>query len=1052
MNKYLVRFAQFLGMVVLIFALATLAISLTRDEGRIAAIWPINAIALVIVLRSPRGASLTILSGFACGLIATNLYSGDSLLRASMLTLANTIEVLTAALVFAFGSRPKLISLPGILKLFGAALAACAVSTPLAAASLAMTGVQLPVSEAAVWFAADSLGIILFVPLLWSISVKSARFRLYRPSFRFAGEFLLVCSVAFGVFAQSEYPLLFLVPPVLVILAFSNGIKASALGLLGITMIALPLTLVGKGPTALMETDMTSRVLVLQLFLAANSILALAVGAIVADRSRVIQQLRRSTNSLKKRALAKRELIGKARLAEKMSGVGHWSLDPATSSVYWSPQVYEIHGVTADDFDPNYGDAVAFYTDEDRPMVEEFVQRGIESGKGWEFEATIVTPAGERRNVRSLGECLKDDAGNVESIFGVFKDVTEEKRLYEELARRESQYRMLAEHSTDIVLQTTKGGKIIYASPSCRRLGVSPKEAVGMSTVEFVVPEDREFAIRIGRENFTGKKPDPDIRREYRVRDGEGRIIWLEGNPTVIRDENGKAVSVINTLRDVTERREREDALAAARREAEAATEAKSDFLSNMSHEIRTPLNGILGFTKLVSETELNAEQADYLDNIRSAGTMLREIVDDILDFSKVEAGRIELDNQPFSLNDAMEDVVSLVEAARGRKSTVLAQHVYADSPVYINADETRLRQILTNLVGNAAKFTESGRVDVNARIVGDQLEIAVRDTGPGIPADKLDRVFEGFRQADSTITRRYGGSGLGLSISRSLAQLMGGSLTLESTVGEGTTVTLTLPYDAAEPAVVKSRASMTGHGDEPDMPARIMVVDDVEMNLSLIRHGLKHTSYEVLTYTSATAALAELESGAAFDLIFMDVQMPDIDGLSATRRIRAMKGPVSQTPIVALTAHALPSHIRECLDAGMDEHFPKPVDLDRMKGLIRRMLNAPAKDDTTAEPAQDDMMASLQNEYRTYLASIHEEFDAILEHGKDTTAAQSVASLAHAIAGTAGSFGFDDVSKAAFDLENRALEEARQTRPDVESLRQKVDEFVLASQKAAAA
>lgn len=1044
--------ARILLLAGLTFVLASLAISITQDEGRIAAIWPINAIFMIALLKSARPLWGVSLIGFAAGLLAANITAGDTITRAALLTLANTLEVTIASVVFSYKARPKLISFSGVLKLFSAALVACIVSTSVAAAGLALTGITIPAREAALWFAADMLGIVLFVPVLWSISIRSVRFRL-RPDWRFAGELLLVCAVTFGVFTQSQYPFLFLVPPVVVIPAFSNGVKGAAYGLLAITAIALPYTLADSGPTSLMQTDMIAKVLVLQVFLAANSVLAFSVGAVVSDRSRLILQLKRSTEHLKGRARLQRELIGKAHLAEQMSGVGHWSLDPATSKVYWSPEVYAIHGVSSETFDPNYGDAIAFYADEDRSMVEQLVQRGIANGEGWEFEATLITKQGTRRLVRSIGECLKDRSGNTEQIIGVFKDITEEKRVYEELAAREQEYRLLAEHATDIVLKFDLDGTVTYVSPSCKILGIRPEDAIGKSALEFVIPEDREFASRVIRDLLSGAGRERWHRREHRAPSADGGIIWLEGNPSIIRDELGAPIGIVSTYRDVTDRREREDALAAARLEAEAATEAKTEFLSNMSHEIRTPLNGILGFTKLVSETELTPEQADYLGNIRSAGVMLREIVDDILDFSKVEAGKLELDNQPFSLNDAIKDVTRLVDAGRKNKSVTISHQIHSDEPLRIIADETRLRQILTNLVGNAAKFTQKGRIDVSAKVFGDCISIAVSDTGRGIPADKLERVFEGFRQADSTVTRRFGGSGLGLSISRSLAHLMGGDLTLESVVGEGTTVKLTIPYVPAKPGTCEEPALSEGNDRTEEVPGRILVIDDVEMNLSLIRHGLKHTKYEVETYTSAKSALKLLRSGAQFDLVFMDVQMPDMDGLTATHLIRKMSGPIRSVPIVAMTAHALPSHIRQCLDAGMNEHFPKPVDLDKMKELIRQMLQSNDRAPSEGNPEDEgDPLAPLRAQYKVYLASVAKEFDDVIERTGDEEMARSVAALAHAIAGTAGSFGFSDVSDAAFALENLALQQVDLNDPDLKTLRKEVDQFIRISKNAAAA
>jgi signal transduction histidine kinase/CheY-like chemotaxis protein/HPt (histidine-containing phosphotransfer) domain-containing protein len=539
---------------------------------------------------------------------------------------------------------------------------------------------------------------------------------------------------------------------------------------------------------------------------------------------------------------------------------------------------------------------------------------------------------------------------------------------------------------------------------------------------------------------------------EHRARTADGGFIWLEGSPTLIRDESGRPKSIISSYRNVTDRREREDALAAARREAEAATRAKTEFLSNMSHEIRTPLNGILGFAKLAAETDLTAEQRDYVGSIQRAGKMLREIVDDILDFSKVEAGKIELDVQPFDIREAVRDVTALVEAGRTRKTAALSWTIAGLENTRILADEVRVRQVLLNLVGNAAKFTETGSITLSVSQSGEDIVFQISDTGRGIPRDKLAQVFEGFRQADATITRQYGGSGLGLSISRSLTRLMGGELELESVEGEGTVVTVRIPYKPAGEPVAQLPADIAQQAEEHTSDgARIMVVDDVDMNLSLIRHGLKHSGHVLETFSSPRAAFERLAAGEAFDIIFMDVQMPDLDGLTLTRMIRALDGPVSQTPIIALTAHTLPAHIQECLDAGMTDHLSKPVDLDRMKAMISGALAAGRQAEPAELPAPDPI-AALRAEYRDYLGTISKEFDDILKKTEDQEATRAIEFLAHAIAGTAANFGFGAVSSAAFELEANARRQLKTGVQDRQSLTAQVARLVETSARAAAA
>lgn len=1146
------------------FTLATLAIDFTRSQGRIAAIWLVNGIAVALILWRSKAAWPYMLCALSVSLFAANVAAGDNPGVALFLSFANALEVFLVSYLFTFGRRPKLFSLAGVIRLIAAATVGCVASTAFAISGLALFASTVTVHDAAIWLIADMLGIILFTPVMHGIIKRSNNLDVFRFGRDQILTFVLACAVAFLVFAQSDYPFLFFVPPALVAVAFTSGIRGSSISLLTTTAISLPFVLADQGPTSLMNADMETKVLVLQSFLIVNSVLTFAVAGAVTERRRLLSHLERSRVRLRSKTRDLREMLGKARLAEVMSKVGHWTLEPETNAVFWSPEVYAIHGVDPESFDPNYNDAIQFFEESDRQLIRDLISRGMETGAGWEFEATLIRKSdGERRIVHSIGECLTDADGNVENFFGVFRDITDQKNAEKEMAEREQQYRMLAEHSTDIVLnfdldgtvrfvspscrvlgikpedvigqsaqkfvhpddneiaakavhdlinntdpnktirsehrapkagggyvwlesnptlirdengvprsivssyrdvterkqmeqqlqeserkhrmlaehstdivlQTTKGGVITYASPSAVKLGVLPEDAIGMRTLDFVIPEDRAFALELSRQNYAGIEPDPNLRREYRVHDSEGNVIWLEGNPTVVRDETGEVVSVINTLRDVTDRREREDMLAAAREEAEAASRAKAEFLSNMSHEIRTPLNGVLGFTQLIARTELDQDQKQYLERIQGAGRMLREIVDDILDFSKIEAGQLVIEDNAFCVRSMLSDTIGLIDAGRKNKSVPIHQHIDPFADMAIMADETRVRQVLTNLIGNAAKFTPSGRIDVSAAIRQDKVQIVVEDTGIGVSKANLETIFEGFRQADATITRRFGGTGLGLSISRTLTELMGGTLEMESEEGKGTRVTFTLPLKRAE--------SCGTAVETPSMPvsdstkATIVVVDDVEANLSLIELGLKHTGHQLFTFESARKAIDFIRAAERVDLVLMDVQMPDMDGVTATRVIRGFPEPRCHVPVIALTANALPSQIAGYKEAGMDDHFAKPVDLDRLEALVDRHIAAADEISSTRETvgelsSEADEMAELRAEYADYLSSLGDEFSEILS-SNSLDVAQRVARLAHAVAGTAGSFGFEEVSRAAFALEEIANEAARDTSADVD-------------------
>jgi len=1015
----LVSLARNLGVGVLVFVMAATMIEFTRGAGRVATIWPVNAILIILFLKTPRKSWASLLISMVTGLFLANRFAGDDMLRAAVLALANLTEVCFVAYIFTNRRKIRFISLAGMSTLVVGAFVGCLLSSFVAGMGLSATGEKVILPDALLWFSADFLGIILFAPIIWSLADRSRKFVSTAPDIQYILKLGLLCATTFFVFAQSDYPFLFLVPPALVFLAFSGGVKAAAIGLLMITAISLPFTLAGTGPISLMSSDFTSKILALQLFLATNSILGLAIGAAASDRRRLVNHIKRSRERLTRKSREQQEMLTKARLAERMAGVGHWTLNPLTQEVVWSPEVYAIHGVTPEEFNPMYGDAIMFYAEEDRDRVRGLVQRAVSQAQGWEFQATIVRKSdGKRRRVRSIGDYLTNETGKVERVFGVFKDVTDEQTMMEALATSESKYRTLAENSTDIIVKFGMDGIITYASPACEILGISPEDAIGLSTLDFTIPEDRKYATEITEDLFKSNEIDPSAQREFRARDKNGDIIWLEGNPKIIKEGDGHAREIISTFRDITDRKEREQALAEARADAEAAGKAKAEFLSNMSHEIRTPLNGILGFTQLLGETSLDQEQKLFVSRAMSAGHLLRDIVNDILDYSKIEAGRVQLEERAVDIARVVQETIDLVHAGRNGKTVPMTSHVESQA-AYL--DEVRLKQILTNLIGNSAKFTAEGSVQVHAAIQDGHLRIDVTDTGPGIPESKLDNVFEGFKQADNSVTRKFGGTGLGLSISRSLARLMGGDLHLESKLGEGTVAKLVLPYKPAVLPVQDSHGPISSH--LPAGKLRVMAVDDVSMNLELLEIGLGKFGHSVHGFLSAHEALASLRNGDMYDVILMDVQMPEFDGIAASRAIRALPGPARNLPIVALTANVLPDQIAQCVAAGMTDHAAKPIDIMHLNALISSLspTKAVPVSETEPIPLANDPLEKLKLKYKDYLAGIPSEFATILNQEDRRTALTEIRNLCHSIAGTAGSFGFGEVSEAAFSLESVA-------------------------------
>jgi len=393
------------------------------------------------------------------------------------------------------------------------------------------------------------------------------------------------------------------------------------------------------------------------------------------------------------------------------------------------------------------------------------------------------------------------------------------------------------------------------------------------------------------------------------------------------------------------ERKRYEDALRKAKVAAEAASRAKSEFLANMSHEIRTPLTGILGMSELIRSLGVNQEQEKYLELLAQSGNGLLRLLNDILDFSKVEAGKMELMESDFVLEDLLESVYSLFTLQAGEKGIDLRMRVGKDVPSMLRGDDSRLRQVLINLMGNAVKFTESGLVELRVDVLqpeesapspeGVFLVFSVRDSGPGIALEKQDRIFESFTQADGSLARRFGGVGLGLAISSRLASLMGGRIDLESEPGNGATfslhVRLACVGNRCAYEVPKQGVRPGGHG------GRILLAEDNTLNQLFMAKLLAKRGYGVVTVKDGQEALEAL-AREPFDCVLMDVQMPVLDGEEATRRIRASKEPWSTIPIIALTAHAMKGDRARFLQAGMDEYLSKPLSMDALEEVLIRV------------------------------------------------------------------------------------------------------------------
>ncbi len=667
------------------------------------------------------------------------------------------------------------------------------------------------------------------------------------------------------------------------------------------------------------------------------------------------------------------------------------------------------------------------------PITPGFEALVFKASRGIEdiYELTYIRKDGRRLEAVVSVTALRDPQS---AIIGYLligtdntarqQDLSEKKKLDQRLRDQQFYTRSLIESNIDALITTDPAGIITDVNKQTEALtGCTRDELIGAPFKAcFTDPDRAEVAI----ERVLTEKKITEYELTAVARDGKKTVVSF--NATTFYDRDRKLQGVFASARDVTQRKLVEAELKQAKAVAESASLTKSEFLASMSHEIRTPMNAIMGIADLLAKTALSSEQTTYVEIFRRAGDNLLNLINDILDLSKVEASQLELERTGFSLSSLLAEVHDMVSLRARQKGLALEFDIAPRVPTNVVGDPTRLRQVLLNLLGNAIKFTETGSVSL--RVTHDEnssvptaLRFSVTDTGIGIAPANLGRVFERFTQADSSTTRRFGGSGLGLTISKRLVEMMGGKIWVESAVGKGSAFACAVPFEIWTGGELDAVAPGSAGPALPLEELRILLVEDSPDNCTIALAYLEDTPYRVdIAETGAVAC--ELFASGKYDLVLMDRQMPVMDGLTATRTIRAWEIANHRplTPIIALTASALKGDRETCLAAGCTAYLTKPIKQEVLLRAIKEHTTvAPTMIAKSAVPAQSALHPSMEARVPAFLKNRRLDVISMLEallRGDF----KSVERSGHIMKGSGASFGFQDITDIGAALEEEAM------------------------------
>lgn len=569
---------------------------------------------------------------------------------------------------------------------------------------------------------------------------------------------------------------------------------------------------------------------------------------------------------------------------------------------------------------------------------------------------TIVHPLAAFTD--SIEQTAQGQYDNISSQLKQFKELSVIEDRFNEMLQRinvreqtnresEERFRQLVENIHEVFwISEFENDKIIYVSPSYEMIWGRTRESLYENADTFFMAIDAEDRFRIADAFNAVRAEGKIVDEEFKILLPTGAHRWVRAQAFPVYDDQGIRVRMVGIAEDITESKAIQTALVKAKQDAESANQAKTEFLTNMSHELRTPLNGILGMLQLTRDTKLNTEQFEYIDTAISSSKVLLNVINDILNIAQIEAGKLILHGQLFSIHEILETIYKFFKHSALSKNVTFTMEVEPGLPTYLIGDEIRIRQILFNLVGNSVKFTENGSIHVHAQLlpirkIANRATIlfTISDTGIGIPSDKIDYVFESFTQVDGSYTRRYQGTGLGLGIVKNLVNQMNGTITVDSDLGEGTTLYVTLELEIPSNEQIALYSNDKTITPSNHKAYSILIVEDDRVNQIAISKMLRKMGHSVTCVNNGQKALNELKD-TTYDCVFMDIQMPIMDGIEATNIIRHSQkmSHLSNIPIIALTAHAMPQDREKFLAMGMNDYIAKPVTIDQLHAALERL------------------------------------------------------------------------------------------------------------------